>query len=370
MKAANLTRDDLITLAHELSQYLPALASGVDTLNRDITAQLGGITERQQQAETNIRDDLKTLQMQMTRIQNTQVLIDMASQSSIMTQRQQRIQLQNIVQSVQSFSRTQQEVLQRTEAEAMQQLVNTQGREASASVALRTIRQLVGNGIAGAIGGMVTLLASGAGNSQKHSTEVCENSANKHEAHFEDAGNNKGGGTIPTRVNEAKGAGKLAHSDKHTTTERGTTSEPFVGHKKSSQNMPTDQGITLSGRFPRTARFMTTAQSSSDGVCLANVKEEPSFQSQSNNLHKAMNYKQSDSGPTRIKRTTSARHSTNRKLKDEWGEAIASHRHDKHKNSGAASMNLPAAIGSLVGTGMEIRQQDTKEIGTEVIKEV
>lgn len=204
MKAANLTRDDLITLAHELSQYLPALASGVDTLNRDITAQLGGITERQQQAETNIRDDLKTLQMQMTHIQNTQVLIDMASQSSRMTQRQQRIQLQNIVRSVQSFSRTQQEVLQRREAEAMEQLVNTQGREASASVALRTTRQLVGNGIAGAIGGMVTLLASRAGNSQKHSTEECENSANKHEAHFQDAGNNKGGGTIPTGSTKLK----------------------------------------------------------------------------------------------------------------------------------------------------------------------
>jgi hypothetical protein len=216
MKTANLSRDDFNTLAQELSQYLPAIADGVDIWNRDIAAQLGGITEHQEQTEIKIREDLKTMQTQLTQIRNTQVLIDNASQSSIMTRRQQHTQLQSIMQSVESISRAQQEELQ-----------NTQGGGVNVSTTSTTMLQLVGNGIAGAIGGMVTLLASGAGIRQKHSTRECESSENDHKVHVENAGDSKAGGAFFSQANEAKGAEELVHSNKYTNAEHRTTSEPF-----------------------------------------------------------------------------------------------------------------------------------------------
>jgi hypothetical protein len=288
----------LIQLAQELSQSLPAIAKGVATLNQDITTQLGGMASQQQRTEINIRDDLKTVQTLLTHVQDTQVLIERLSQSSITTQNQQHIQLQKIVKSVESFSRTQQEVLRQREAEALQQHIDNGGGGGY----LSTILRFVSNGIAGAIGGIIVLHGSRASECQKkHADGESETPKRHHNTKVRDTGNKKVvGGTILGRVNENEQTRESVLSDQHTNTGQEATSELSPDGRAASQYTSTNQGITssdCSSNRQSTAESMHINQKSTfyDSLINNRTNSLSAHKSQSSTSPEATDARQSDS---------------------------------------------------------------------------
>ncbi len=114
-----LSRDDLVKVSEELakiSQSMPGISKEIDTLNKDVKTQLDGINNQQQQAESNIRGDLKALQKQLVRLQDVHILIKDQNQAAVDAQRQLQNQLQHTAENLETYSRTQEESLRQRQA--------------------------------------------------------------------------------------------------------------------------------------------------------------------------------------------------------------------------------------------------------------
>jgi len=159
---------------------MPTISKEIDTLNKDIKTQLDGLNSQQHQAENNIRDDLKALQNQLARVQDVQVLIKDQNQAAVDAQRKLQDQLRHTVQNLGTYSRNQEEVLRQREAVgAVEHPAGQGGQGRNISEVVRAVLQLIGNGIAGAIGGMIV---------RRYGSNGCENECSDGKSNGPDGG--------------------------------------------------------------------------------------------------------------------------------------------------------------------------------------
>ena len=134
---------------------LPDISNGVKTLDSNVKSQLGAIETTQRQSEINIRDDLKQLRAHLINFQSLQ---DALSETNSKSQAEWQKELQISVQGLADCTKAQLDLLLK-EAEK-KEISPAPGRYsfvARIPAVVGQALQLVGNGIAGAIGTYVAL---------------------------------------------------------------------------------------------------------------------------------------------------------------------------------------------------------------------
>jgi hypothetical protein len=156
-KTSKLSLEGLQKLTDDVSELLP-VADRVNTLGSDVKSLFQGFETRHQQSEINVRDDLKLLQSHLTDVKALQKAMNEESKADNWTQLRWQKELQLSVQGLADCTKTKLELLLKIEAE--KKISQTSGGEslvAKIPAAVGQVLQVIGNGIAGAIGTYIAL---------------------------------------------------------------------------------------------------------------------------------------------------------------------------------------------------------------------